>query len=572
MNTTLLATAVLLSVSAAPEPPPVRIVYFVPGNQEPLDGYSERLDRVMAEVQRFYREGMAAAGYGPKTFRLDRDPQGRLRLDLVKGIHPAATYGRDSEDTVRREVKAELAGKGIDVDQQTLLIFQVLLRWDGNKTIEVGPYCGLGNHLAGAAFVYDDAHLDPRLLGSKAAGGYYGGPCSWGEFNSHYIGGVAHELGHAFGLPHDCQRAAEQAKRGLSLMGGGNHTYGQQLRGEGPGTFLSDASAMLLAHSRPFAGEQPDAHRQPRCQVTDLDVRFVDGKIILTGAVVAWPQAFGIAAFDDWEKIPADYDAVSWTCKVDHDGRFRLEIGEMRPGRSQLRLKVCHVSGATSDFAFVYDVDAHGRPNVEGFSYRLLLEEAVAAYAARDTAKTRTVAETLQRKFAAVPEVRQKAGHLLTLLAAGPPEVLSALPAKDGWVPISRARFRSASTGWGPPLVDQVPVEPPAQCFLQVGGQVFTQGLYAHAPSRYAIDLDGKWTRLRSSYGLQDGHPGSVVFVVRGDGRELFRSALVTDHALRRLDVVIRGVNRLELLVEDGGDGNTNDWGLWINPELRGGT
>ena len=84
--------------------------------------------------------------------------------------------------------------------------------------------------------MYDDQRLDPRLLSSKAPGGYYGGPCSLGEFNSHYIGGLAHELGHAFGLPHDCQREAERAKRGLSLMGGGNHTYGQEQRGEGPGT------------------------------------------------------------------------------------------------------------------------------------------------------------------------------------------------------------------------------------------------------------------------------------------------------------------------------------------------
>ena len=99
---------------------------------------------------------------------------------------------------------------------------------------------------------------------------------------------------------------------------------------------------------------------------------------------------------------------------------------------------------------------------------------------------------------------------------------------------------------------------------------MFTQGLYAHAPSRHAINLDGKWTRLRSSYGLQDDQPGSVVFVVRGDGRELFRSAPVTDHAFRRLDAAIRGVDRLELPVEDGGDGKTNDWGPWIDPQLCG--
>ncbi len=137
--------------------------------------------------------------------------------------HPAGHSGK-----VRKEVKDALARQDIDVDCQTSLIFQVLLAWEGNKATEIGPYVGGGNHLAGTAWVYDDSHLDPRLLGSKAPGGYYGGPCSLGAFNSHYIGGVAHELGHAFGLPHDCQRKAETATRGSSLMGGGNHTYGQE--------------------------------------------------------------------------------------------------------------------------------------------------------------------------------------------------------------------------------------------------------------------------------------------------------------------------------------------------------
>ena len=116
-------------------------------------------------------------------------------------------------------------------------------------------------------------------------------------------------------------------KRGLSLMGGGNHTYGQQRRGEGPGTFLTAASAMQLAYSRPFAGEQKDARIRSTCRLRDVDAKFNNGTLLLTaGAVVARPPAFGIVALDDWAKIPADYDAVGWTCKVDDRGRFRLEV------------------------------------------------------------------------------------------------------------------------------------------------------------------------------------------------------------------------------------------------------
>jgi len=554
-------------VWAEPTIPPIRVAYFVPSDREPLPGHQERLDRVMTEVQRFYRDGMASAGYGPVTFGLDRDDRRRLRIHLVRGRRPMQAYGRDASDAVRGEVKTALATQGLEIDRETVVIFEVLLQWDGDRATEVGPYCGGGNHLAGTAWVYDDERLDPRHLASKAPGGYYGRPCSIGEFNSHYVGGVAHELGHAFGLPHDCQRLADR-DRGLSLMGDGNHSYAQEKRGEGPGTFLSAASAMLLAYSRPFAGDRDGAGRRPKCRLSDLDARFADGKLMLAGSVAAEPAAFGIAAFNDWAKIPGDYDAVSWTCKCGEGGRFQLEVGEMRPGASRLRLRVCHTNGAGSEFAFDYEVDPEGKPDMDVFRYRLPLDEAVEAYATHDRARAAALAADLKRRFSHIPEVRRKTAHLQSLLKPSPLQSLSDIPAADGWTPLSRAKSRSESVGWGRPLRDEVLIERPGQCFLQVEGGFFERGLYAHAPSKYEWQLDRQWQRFRTAYGLQDGHEGSVVFVVRGDGRELFRSPLIKDHKLGKLEVDVRGVSLLELAVEDGGDGANGDWGVWISPQL----
>jgi len=558
--------ALVVVAPAAPprELPPIRIVYFVPGDRQPLSGYEERLDRVMTEVQRFYREGMEACGYGPLTFQLERDDKARLRFYLVQGKHPMQTYGRNASGAVRDEVKAALAPKGINIDSETVVIFQVLLKWDGDKASEIGPYCGGGDYRHGTAWVYDDERLDPKLLGSKDSGGYYGHPCSIGEFNSHYIGGVAHELGHGLGLPHDYQRTADRS-RGNSLMGGGNHTYGQEKRNEGPGTFLSAASAMLLARSRPFAGDLDDASKKPDCRLGDLDARFTDGKIVLTGVVTAQPPAFGIAAFNDWARIPDDYDAVSWTCKVPNDGRFRLEVGEMRPGPSQLRLRVCHTNGATTAFAFNYTVDPKGNPDIDVLRYGIPLSEAVAAYVAGDRPRAEALAAGLKQRFPDVKDLQGKASHLQALLNPAPPRALSEVKADVASVPLSRVKFASASVGWGRPLRDQVP----EQCFLQVGGQFFESGLYAHAPAQHTFDLGRAWKRLRASYGLQDGCPGSIVFVVKADGKELFRSQLVKDRVSRDVDVNVENVEQLQLVVEDGGNGNRSDWGVWLNPRLE---
>ena len=169
--------------------PVLRVAYFIPTDRQPAPDHVVRLDRVLTEVQRFYREGLEQNGYGPMTFELDREENGQLRVLEVRGKEPMRAYGRDASGMVRDEVKAALARQGIDVDRETMIIFQLLLEWKGNEAIEVGPYVGGGDAFSGTAWVYDDANLDPHLLASKEPGGYYHRPCSLGQFNTHYIGG-----------------------------------------------------------------------------------------------------------------------------------------------------------------------------------------------------------------------------------------------------------------------------------------------------------------------------------------------------------------------------------------------
>lgn len=190
-----------VGLAVAEEPHPVlRIVYFIPTDRQPEPDYRDRLERVLAEVRRFYREGMERQGHGPLTFELDRDDAKALRVFEVRGKEPMRAYGRNAGGKVRDEVKAALAQQGIDIDRETVILFQLLLTWQGDRAIEIGPFVGGGDAAGGTAWVYDDAKLDTRLLSSKLPGGYYGGPCSLGQFNTHYIGGIAHELGHALPL------------------------------------------------------------------------------------------------------------------------------------------------------------------------------------------------------------------------------------------------------------------------------------------------------------------------------------------------------------------------------------
>src|SRR6185503_8179520 len=88
---------------------------------------------------------------------------------------------------------------------------------------------------------------------------------SLGKFNTIFIGGIAHEMGHAFSLPHCGERWDEKA-RGKSLMGMGNHTYREEQRGEGPGSFLAMASAMKLAARPLFSKSDKEMPIAPRLE------------------------------------------------------------------------------------------------------------------------------------------------------------------------------------------------------------------------------------------------------------------------------------------------------------------
>ncbi len=73
---------------------------------------------------------------------------------------------------------------------------------------------------------------------------------------------------------------------------------------------------------------------------------------------------------------------------------------------------------------------------------------------------------------------------------------------------------------------------------------------------------------LENAFGLQNWSPGSVVFVVKGDGRELFRSNVVKGWKEGQLRVGLAGVETLELIVENVMDGTYGDNAIWFSPRL----
>jgi hypothetical protein len=545
-------------------PPTVKIVYFIPSDCQPLEDRHERLGRVMKHIQDFYRDGMEKQGYGPMTFALEWDSPNRMKIHDVRGKKRQAEYGRNDAGVVRNEVRDALRAQGVNVDQEVIVIFQLLLKWEDGKATELGPYVGGGSHHSGTAWVYDDALLDAASLPSKEPGGYYHGRCSIGQFNSHYIGGVAHEMGHAFSLPHDCQLNSESQPLGTSLMGSGNHPYGKEERNEGKGTFLSASTAMRLSKVRAFAGDLPDANKWEQMRFVRFAARYANNEIMLAGQVADTPPLVGIIAYNDNENIGADYDAKSWVAKLDDRRQFRLTIGELEQAPYQLRLVGVHVNGMTSSINVRYTVGKDG-PDIAAVNAMVPLQQLKETWLAKDKDKLRNMIASLEKRGESYAELLRKAKHLEQLWNLPAPKSPATIPANQMSFDLSDAEFVEAKTGWGGVRRRMVPED----VLIEIGDNFFESGLYAHAPSLFRVRLDKKWETFETGCGLQNGHGGSVVFVVKGDGKELFRSDKITARQFHRETVSVKGIDVLELIVEDAGDGNNSDWGMWVEPTLR---
>jgi hypothetical protein len=104
---------------------------------------------------------------------------------------------------------------------------------------------------------------------------------------------------------------------------------------------------------------------------------------------------------------------------------------------------------------------------------------------------------------------------------------------------------------------------------LRIDGREFPFGVGSHAPSTLVYNIAGKYKQLHSWIGLDDEAAcgDGVVWVVKGDGRELHRSRNLASHEIDSLSVDISSVQRLELITLEQGDMNCDhaNWaGAWF--------
>ncbi|MDF1753279.1 MAG: NPCBM/NEW2 domain-containing protein [Verrucomicrobiales bacterium] len=546
----------------------LHIVCWRPQDRDFASGYRERIPRIMRHIQTFYADEMERLGFGLRTFQLDYDNEGYLVLHEAVGEGNFADYHKPDGERIKSECWPVLKEAGINPARETVLIFTNLSEWDPEKKtfVHKSPYYARGNFRLGVAWQLDSPELDTTNLSLKEPMIYDGeyGEISLGQHNSIFIGGIAHELGHGLGLPHCTARKDEGEALGTALMGSGNRTYYEQLRGEGKGSFITLAHALRLASHPQFSGSVKGLNLPASARFSEMDVVAHDGGFTISGAVSSGVPVYAVIAYLD-PKDRGDYDSTTHSTVPDEDGRFSLKCTAIEAGKpAQVRLYALMANGATSRWSGAYQVTDAGDVDISTMQTQLRLAPLVDALAAGKLSD----AEALVEGYEEGTKAHKVAYSVLNASRENseiydPGEVTDEVKS----YPLSRLRPVEAEVGWGSPVYDRLPGR---DALLISGMQIFDTGIYAHAPSRHLFNLDGsKWYSLSGKCGLAENRNGSVVFVVRADGREVYRSPVTGAGDLHAFSIKLRGAKSLELLTEDAGDGVSQDWGVWLGAELK---
>ena len=140
---------------------------------------------------------------------------------------------------------------------------------------------------------------------------------------------------------------------------------------------------------------------------------------------------------------------------------------------------------------------------------------------------------------------------------------------------VSDLAWAAESNGWGPAERDASNGEDAGGdgTQLTINGRGYVKGVGVHAPSRIALDLGGRCSRFQSDIGVDDEMPlanaSTIRFRVLVDGVERHASAVLrASDPAQWVDVDVTGGRRLELVVDDGGNGIAQDHGNWAGAWL----
>jgi hypothetical protein len=252
----------------------VKLVYFVPQDREPATNYAAKISVLMTFVADIYRRDLVSKGYASRGLDFEFE-NGKPRVRLLRSTNVAGHYSGDPKFDANRQwsrIVPELE-RAIGPAKDNLIVAFVETYSDGPAKWEWPGGFALGARYSAkggvgmfsswilrdefcATNIVEQLKLfaDSTPIKGRIALGHGKTNSPRFEFIEDGFGAVAHELGHALGLPHDLREEASY------VMGNGfRHLRVNYLRefAAKPRVGFSPDDARFLAFTR-FLGEDID--------------------------------------------------------------------------------------------------------------------------------------------------------------------------------------------------------------------------------------------------------------------------------------------------------------------------
>jgi len=540
----------------------VKVVYFHGKDQAPLANWKERLTTVLDDVSNFYGEEFHKYGIDIKGIPFEKS-YGEYVFHVVQGDLDARSYNTQSGSVIQQEI-ARKAKEQINFSTDHVLIINGLCyQRDDSVYVFHSPYYGTSSFIMnGLCMVADCELLDSRLLKDTVQRMKFSEmmvelkECSVAEFNSWYIGGIAHEMGHLFGIPHDYGHLGEIPENRISLMGEhGSRHFRDYLWGGTPSAVFSTAGILqLISHPLFTQFNKP--------QNTNLDFGMSGmqfgkndaGMMQLKIKLKAKDLPYGVVALMRPAQF-SEYFNRSFSNIIQGTDSVNLELQKLSTGNYNLQLIFLFPNGVTRWFNnIIVNVDTDGNTEVIK-----TLDSRV---------DIRKLYEKLEKQEK-TPQIQTKLEILKGIL--NPVTPIDPAKCPDNKLYLSDAQWEKAVVGWEEPARNYFTYEAEYKFFLELQGKLYSKGIYAHSSSSYVFNLNKQWKKFSAIVGIRDyAHPqGSARFTIIGDGKVLYQSKVLRVNQQEIVNTDISNVKTLELKA-DGTEGhNYNSWAIWVNPVVE---
>jgi len=537
----------------------VKVVYFHANNQDPLPNWHERLTRTLDDVSKFYQEEFNKYGIKSEGIPFE-EIKGKYVIHVIKGSFQSKDYTKNSGWEIQKEIYNK-TNRQIDFSKDHVLIINGLCdrKADGTYVFH-SPYYGTGSSVRGVCHVADCELLDSKLLTDTTQKMAFSEMmvdykrCSVAEFNSWYIGGIAHEMGHIFGLPHDFGNPLELDSTSLSLMGQyGSRHFRDYLWGGKKSSVFSAASILQLMSHPLFTQSNKLRYATSKFNISNLKFSRNNSGLVLKMDMKTEALPYGVVVLVRPTYL-SEYFNRSFSEFITTKDSLNIEIGFLSNGNYALRILCLFPNGTVVDFNKAFFVDING-----------------AAAELESNTRTVNISDFYKKlqKMEKTPIIQQKMEILQDILNS--PKPVDPKTCVDAQLFLSDAKWEKASVGWEKVARNYYTCESENTFFLENQGKLYKKGLFAHSPSSYVFNLNKKWLKFSAIVGLRDhaNIQGSARFTVLGDGKILYESSALRVNQQSFFNVDVKDVMILELKT-DGTEGhNYNSWAVWLNPLLE---